>query len=186
MACFSRSSDAKCLRFGDSLRSGLRCEHLRCQIASDVGRATRTTKPLSLGLAESCGKNAACHQNFVAHHLAICDPISCDTPYSAIPEDTRIKCDTPSLAEPLCSDRAFVAGQKGVPSSTKHYHTKTNNLTIIFLTGMQLFRCPTMEPLFVKKLPRFRGFFPWNFGVPRTFHPISPNFDPVLTNSDLF
>ena len=48
-----------------------------------------------------------------------------------------------------------------------------------------LVRCPTMEPVFVKKLPRFRGFLPWNFGVPRD---ISPNltFDPVLTNSDLF
>ena len=31
---------------------------------------------------------------------------------------------------------------------------------------------PCMEPFFVKKLPRFRGFFPCNFGVPRD---ISPN-----------
>ena len=30
-------------------------------------------------------------------------------------------------------------------------------------------RRPTMEPFFVKKLLRFRGFFPWNFGVPRHF-----------------
>ena len=42
--CFLRSSDAKCLRFGLSLRFGLRCERPRCQIASDVGRAMRTTK----------------------------------------------------------------------------------------------------------------------------------------------
>ena len=42
--CFLRSSDAKWLRFGLPLRFGLRCEHLRCQIASDVGRAMRTTK----------------------------------------------------------------------------------------------------------------------------------------------
>ena len=41
---FLRSSDAKCLRFGLPLRFGLRCEHPRCQIASDVGRAMRTTK----------------------------------------------------------------------------------------------------------------------------------------------
>ena len=38
------SSDSKCLRFGLSLRFGLRCEHPRCQIASDVGRAMRTSK----------------------------------------------------------------------------------------------------------------------------------------------
>ena len=44
-ACFLRSSDAKCLRFGLRLQFGLRCEHSRCQIASDVGRAImRTTK----------------------------------------------------------------------------------------------------------------------------------------------
>ena len=43
-ACFLRSSDAKCLRFGLSLRFGLRCERPRCQIASDAGRAMRTTK----------------------------------------------------------------------------------------------------------------------------------------------
>ena len=42
--CFLRSSDAKCLRFGLPLRFGLRCERPRCQIASDVGRAMRTTK----------------------------------------------------------------------------------------------------------------------------------------------
>ena len=42
--CFLRSSDAKCLRFGLPLRFGLRCEHPRCQIASDVGRAMRATK----------------------------------------------------------------------------------------------------------------------------------------------
>ena len=41
---FLRSSDAKCLRFGLSLRFGLRCERPRCQIASDAGRAMRTTK----------------------------------------------------------------------------------------------------------------------------------------------
>ena len=39
-----RSSDAKCLRFGLPLRFGLRCEHPRCQITSDVGRAMRATK----------------------------------------------------------------------------------------------------------------------------------------------
>ena len=43
-ACFLRSSDAKCLRFGLPLRFGLRCGHPQCQIASDVGRAMRTTK----------------------------------------------------------------------------------------------------------------------------------------------
>ena len=42
--CFSRSSDANFLRFGLSLRFGLRCKRPRCQIASDVGRAMRTTK----------------------------------------------------------------------------------------------------------------------------------------------
>ena len=42
--CFLRSSDAKCQRFGLPLRFGLRCERPRCQIASDVGRAMRTTK----------------------------------------------------------------------------------------------------------------------------------------------
>ena len=41
---FLRSSDAKCLRFGLPLRFGLRCEHPRCQIASDMGRAMRTTE----------------------------------------------------------------------------------------------------------------------------------------------
>ena len=45
--CFVRSSDAKCLRFGLPLRFGLRCEHPRCQISSDVGRAMRTTKLLT-------------------------------------------------------------------------------------------------------------------------------------------
>ena len=34
----------KRLRFGLPLRFGLRCEYPRCQIASDVGRAMRTTK----------------------------------------------------------------------------------------------------------------------------------------------
>ena len=34
------------------------------------------------------------------------------------------------------------------------------------------FRRPTMEPFLFQKLPRFRGFFPWSFGVPRD---ISPN-----------
>ena len=45
IGAFLRSSDATCLRFGLPLRFGLRCEHPRCQIASDVGRAMRTTKP---------------------------------------------------------------------------------------------------------------------------------------------
>ena len=40
---FSRSIDAECLRFGLWLRFGLRCKCLRCQIASDAGRAMRTT-----------------------------------------------------------------------------------------------------------------------------------------------
>ena len=39
-----RSNDTKCLRFGLPLRFGLRHEHLRCQLASDVGRAMRATK----------------------------------------------------------------------------------------------------------------------------------------------
>ena len=43
-ACFLRSSDAKCLRFGLPLQFGLRCERPRSKIASDVGRAMRTTK----------------------------------------------------------------------------------------------------------------------------------------------
>ena len=42
--CFLRLSDAKCLRFRLPLLFGLRCERPRCQIASDVGRAMRTTK----------------------------------------------------------------------------------------------------------------------------------------------
>ena len=46
--CFSRWSVAKCLRFGLWLRFGLRCERPRCQIASDAGRAMRTTKFLLL------------------------------------------------------------------------------------------------------------------------------------------
>ena len=46
--CCYRLSDAKCLRFGLSLRFGLRCEHPRCQIASDAGRAMRTTKATTL------------------------------------------------------------------------------------------------------------------------------------------
>ena len=41
-----RSSDAKGLRFGLALRFGLRCEHPRCQIAGDVGRAKRTTQSM--------------------------------------------------------------------------------------------------------------------------------------------
>ena len=41
-------SDTRCLRFGLSLRFGLGCERPRCQIASDVGRAMRTTKVLPL------------------------------------------------------------------------------------------------------------------------------------------
>ena len=45
-ACFLRSSDAKCLRFGLSLQFGLRCERPPCQIASDAGRAMRTSKAL--------------------------------------------------------------------------------------------------------------------------------------------
>ena len=40
---FLRSS-AVCLQFGLPLWFGLRCEHPRCQIASDVGRAMRATK----------------------------------------------------------------------------------------------------------------------------------------------
>ena len=48
---FLRSSDAKWPRFGLPLRFGLRCVHPRCQIASDVGRAMRTTKvPAVLGV----------------------------------------------------------------------------------------------------------------------------------------
>ena len=43
-ACFLRLSDVKCLRFGLSFLFGLQCECPRCQIASDVGRAMRTTK----------------------------------------------------------------------------------------------------------------------------------------------
>ena len=52
--------------------------------------------------------------------------------------------------------------------------------------NLPFFRRPTMEPFLVKKLPRFRGFFPWNFGVPRDISPNLTRFDPVLTNSDLF
>ena len=48
LACFLRSSNAKCLRFGLPLRFGLRCEYPRCQIASDAGRAMRTTKQGSI------------------------------------------------------------------------------------------------------------------------------------------
>ena len=60
-------------------------------------------------------------------------------------------------------------------------------------------RCPTMEPVFVKRVLRFRGFFPWNLGVPRD---ISANLTqfwpwlvltyfagqtwPIFTYSDLF
>ena len=40
-----RTPAAKCLRFGLPLRFGLRCERPQCQVASDVGRAMRTTKP---------------------------------------------------------------------------------------------------------------------------------------------
>ena len=66
--CFLRSSDAKCLRFGLPLRFGLRCEHPRSQISSDVGRAMRATKNKTnrhkevwrntsiLGLQPSCGR----------------------------------------------------------------------------------------------------------------------------------
>ena len=59
--CFLRSSDAKWLRFGLPLRFGLRREHLRCQIASDVGRTMRTTKcpqlpyhPCKNGMHSTC------------------------------------------------------------------------------------------------------------------------------------
>ena len=48
MTCLLRLSDAKCLRFGLSLRFGLRCECVRYQIASDSGRAVRTTKCRSM------------------------------------------------------------------------------------------------------------------------------------------
>ena len=44
ITCFWTSSDAKCLRFELSLRSGLRCDCVRCQIASDLCRTMRTTK----------------------------------------------------------------------------------------------------------------------------------------------
>ena len=67
-------------------------------------------------------------------------------------------------------------------------------------------RRPTMEPVCVKKLPRLRVFFPWNFGVPRDIwlnsmyfwprfgqfrlRPISNHFAgrtwPIFTNFDLF
>ena len=43
--------------------------------------------------------------NVVSHPLAVCYPISCGAPYSTMPRRHRIKCDTPSLAEPLCHDR---------------------------------------------------------------------------------
>ena len=56
-AYFLRSSHAKCLRFGLPLRFGLRCEHPRYQIASDVGRAMRTTKVL-LAWALACHNRA--------------------------------------------------------------------------------------------------------------------------------
>ena len=48
---------------------------------------------------------------------------------------------------------------------------------------------PPWSLFFVKKLPRFRGFFPWNLVFRGTFRPIWPNFDPVwpiLTCFDLF
>ena len=38
----------RAVRFGLSLRFGLRCECRRCQIASDVGRAMRATLPFSI------------------------------------------------------------------------------------------------------------------------------------------
>ena len=44
---FLRSSDAKCAQIGLSLWFGLRCKRQRCQIASDVGLAMRTTKNLT-------------------------------------------------------------------------------------------------------------------------------------------
>ena len=50
-ACILISSDATRLRFGLSLRFGLRCERPRCQIASDVGRAMQTTKVCTLVLS---------------------------------------------------------------------------------------------------------------------------------------
>ena len=60
-ACFLRSSDANCQRFGLSLRFGLRCECPRCQIASDAGRAMRTTKSLTQGKTKGQPKS---FQNF--------------------------------------------------------------------------------------------------------------------------
>ena len=45
-ACFLRSIDANVCDSDYSLRFGLRCECLRYQIASDVGRAMRATKEL--------------------------------------------------------------------------------------------------------------------------------------------
>ena len=58
-ACFLRFRDAKCLRFGLPLRFGLRCEHSRYQIASDVGRAMRTTKHRTLSLSLRVGSPKA-------------------------------------------------------------------------------------------------------------------------------
>ena len=53
--------------------------------------------------------------------------------------------------------------------------------------GQRVLRRPTMEPFFVKKLPRFQFFFFLGICVFRgTFGSIRPNFDPVSTNSDLF
>ena len=59
------------------------------------------------------GARLGASKTLVAHYLAICDPISCDTPIVRYLEDIRMKCDTPSLAEPLRCDRASLAGQKG-------------------------------------------------------------------------
>ena len=41
-----------------------------------------------------------------------CSLISCDTPCSRYPEDTRTRCDTPYLAQPVCCDRAVLSGAR--------------------------------------------------------------------------
>ena len=68
---FLRSSDAKCLRFGLPLRFGLRCERPRCQIASDAGRAMRTTKAATSLISEVLGSECTKIAQFSAVAAAI-------------------------------------------------------------------------------------------------------------------
>ena len=98
-ACFFKDRAMRNACDSDSLRSGLRREHPRCQITGDVGRAMRTTKSAT---------------------------ISCDAPYTTIPPQLDAMASPSFAAEPSNRGHVNREAQPWTERSAKNHEGETH------------------------------------------------------------